>query len=143
MAELLGAPLAIVDKRRPAPGVSEVMHVIGSVRGRTAILMDDIVDTAGTIVHAAEALREMGARDVFAACVHPVLSGPAVDRLAAAPIRGVAITNSIPVSERAASALGSRLTCLSIAPLLGEAIVRVHEDRSVSELMTARPRAPE
>lgn len=143
LAELLEAPLAIVDKRRPAPGVSEVMHVIGSVRGRTAILMDDIVDTAGTIVHAAEALREMGARDVFAACVHPVLSGPAVDRLAAAPIRGVAVTNTIPVPERAASALGARLTCLSIAPLLGEAIVRVHEDRSVSELMTAHPRAPE
>jgi ribose-phosphate pyrophosphokinase len=137
LAELLAAPLAIVDKRRPAPGVSEVVHVIGNVRGKTAILMDDIIDTAGTIVHAAEALRELGAREVVAACVHPVLSGPAVPRLVGAPIRELAVTNTIPVTERAAAALAGRLTRISIAGLLGEAIVRVHEDRSITELMAA------
>jgi ribose-phosphate pyrophosphokinase len=138
LAELLDAPLAIVDKRRPAPNVSEVMHVIGSVRGKTAILMDDIIDTAGTIVQAAEALRELGARDVLAACVHPVLSGPAVARLRDGPISEVAVTNTIPVAPQAPRELGARLAVLSIAELLGDAIVRVHEDRSITELMTER-----
>ena len=138
LAELLDAPLAIVDKRRPAPNVSEVMNVIGTVAGKTAILMDDIIDTAGTIVHAAQALRELGARDVYAACVHPVLSGPATSRLREGPITEIVVTNTIPVPEQAPKELGRRLTVLSIAGLLGDAIVRVHEDRSITELMADR-----
>jgi ribose-phosphate pyrophosphokinase len=136
LAELLDVPLALVDKRRPAPNVSEVMNIIGTVKGRTAVLMDDIIDTAGTIVQAAEALRAEGAREVYAACVHPVLSGPAVQRLREAPITEVVVTNTIPLPGHAAAALGSRLAVLSIAGLLGDAIVRVHEDRSITELMS-------
>ena len=138
LAELLAAPLAIVDKRRPAPNVSEVVNVIGSVAGRTAILMDDIIDTAGTIVHAAAALAERGAREVFAACVHPVLSGHAVERLRDSPIAEVVVCDTIPQPRGAAEFLGPRLAVLPIAGLLGEAIVRVHEDRSITELMTER-----
>lgn len=138
LAELLDAPLAIVDKRRPAPNVSEVMNVIGTVRGKTAILMDDIIDTAGTIVQAAVALRELGARDVYAACVHPVLSGPAVSRLIGSPITELVACNTIPLPPGTVERLGDRLHVLSIAGLLGDAIVRVHEDRSITELMTER-----
>lgn len=137
MAELLDVPLAIVDKRRPAPNLSEVMNVIGTVRGKTAILVDDIIDTAGTIVHAAVALRELGARQVYAACVHPVLSGPAVDRLMGSPIAELVACNTIPLPPGAVQRMGERLRVLSIAGLLGEAIVRVHEDRSITELMAA------
>ena len=136
LAELLHAPLAIVDKRRPAPNVSEVVHVIGEVAGRTAILMDDIIDTAGTIVHAAEALRTLGAEAVYAACVHPVLSGAAVERLSGAPITELVVCDTIPLPPGAAERLGARLQVLPIAGLLGDAIVRVHEDRSITELMT-------
>jgi ribose-phosphate pyrophosphokinase len=138
LAELLDVPLAIVDKRRPAPNVSEVMHIIGNVRDRTAILMDDIIDTAGTIAQAAVALRAQGAREVYAACVHPVLSGPAIQRLREAPVAEVVVTNTIPLPPQAAEVLGDRLTVLSIAGLLGDAIVRVHEDRSITELMAER-----
>jgi len=137
LAELLAAPLAIVDKRRSGPGVSEVVNVIGNVRGQTAILMDDIIDTAGTITNAAEALVALGAREVHAACVHPVLSGPAAARLGGGPIRGLVVTDTIPLPGPAAAALGSRLTVLPIAGLLAEAILRVHEDRSITELMQA------
>lgn len=138
MAELLSAPLAIVDKRRPAPGIAEVMNVIGHVDGRTAILVDDIIDTGGTVVQAAQALRGLGARDVYTCCVHPVLSGPAVERLRDGPGAGLVCTNTIPLPEHTATVLGSRLQVLSIASLLGDAIVRVHEDRSITELMGER-----
>ena len=144
LAELLDAPLAIVDKRRPAPNLSEVVNVIGAVSGKTAVLMDDIIDTAGTIVHAAAALKDLGAREVYAACVHPVLSGQAVDRLLASPIAEVVVCNTIPQPPGATERLRDRLQVLSIAGLLGDAIVRVHEDRSITELMAerrdARPR---
>ena len=136
LAELLGAPLAIVDKRRPAPNVSEVVNVIGTVSGKTAILMDDIIDTAGTIVHAAAALIDLGAREVYAACVHPVLSGQAVNRLLASPVAEVVVCNTIPLPVGVAERMQARLRVLSIADLLGDAIVRVHEDRSITELMT-------
>jgi ribose-phosphate pyrophosphokinase len=135
MAEMLSAPLAIVDKRRPAPNVARVMNVIGDVRGRTAILVDDIIDTAGTIAEAATVLRDLGARQVYACCVHPVLSGPALARLAGSALSGVVCTNTIPVPAEALGVLGARLEVLSIAPLLADAIVRVHEDRSITELM--------
>jgi|BEDMetMinimDraft_2_1075160.scaffolds.fasta_scaffold11783_2 ribose-phosphate pyrophosphokinase len=135
MAELLSAPLAIVDKRRPAPNVAEVMNVIGNVRGKTAILVDDIIDTAGTIVQAAYALRELGAREVYTCCVHPLLSGPAVERLRDGPGAALLCTNTIPLPPHAQEVLGPRLQVLSIAPLLADAIVRVHEDRSITELM--------
>ncbi len=140
MAELLAVPLAIVDKRRPAPNVAEVMNVIGNVRGKTAILVDDIIDTAGTAIQAAKALLELGARAVYPCCVHPVLSGPAVARLAEGPGAGLICTNTIPLPAEAELALGPRLQVLSIAGLLADAIVRVHEDRSITELMGQRSR---
>ena len=138
LAELLHAPLAIVDKRRPAPNVSEVMSVIGTVRGKTAILMDDIIDTAGTTCNAALALKELGAREVYAACVHAVLSGTASERLQGAPITEVVVLDTVPLPPRAIDVLGGRLRILSIAELLGDAILRIHEDRSITELMAQR-----
>jgi ribose-phosphate pyrophosphokinase len=131
LAAKLGAPLAIVDKRRPAPNVSEIMNVIGEVVGKSVILIDDIIDTAGTVCNAAEVMMEKGAAEVFVCCTHPVFSGPAIERLAAAPFKEIIVTNTIPV-------LGDRLlpnmTVLSIAPLVGEAILRIHEDLSVSKI---------
>ncbi len=138
LAELLQVPLAIVDKRRPAPNVSEVMSVIGTVRGKTAILMDDIIDTAGTTCNAALALRELGASEVYAACVHAVMSGPAVERLKRAPITEMVVLDTVPLPPGAAAELGNRLRVLSIAELLGDAILRIHEDRSITELMAQR-----
>jgi ribose-phosphate pyrophosphokinase len=138
LAELLDVPFAIVDKRRPAPNVSEVVHVIGRVEGQTCILMDDIIDTAGTIVNAAVELRRLGARAVHAACVHPVLSGAAVTRLRDADIEQIVVCDTIPIAPAAVQELGPRLHVLPIAPLLGDALLRVHEDRSITELMAQR-----
>lgn len=138
LAEMLDIPFAIVDKRRPRPNVSEVVEVIGSVQGQTCILMDDIIDTAGTIVHAAAALTARGARAVHAACVHPVLSGPAVARLRDAAIQEIVVCDTIPIAAQTRAELGTRLHVLPIAPLLGDAILRVHEDRSITELMAQR-----
>jgi ribose-phosphate pyrophosphokinase len=134
LAERLGAPLAIVDKRRPDANRSEVMNVIGPVAGRVAILVDDIIDTAGTIVHAAMALRDLGAREVYAAGVHALLSPPAIQRLRDAPIAEIVVTDTLPLPAGAREQLGERLRVISVAPLLGDAIVRIHEGRSVSEL---------
>jgi ribose-phosphate pyrophosphokinase len=130
-AERIGAPIAIIDKRRPEPNVAEIMHIIGDIRDKNVIMIDDIIDTAGTITQGAVALKELGARDVYACCTHPVLSGPAVDRLAGAPIREVLVTNTIPLPE---SKMIDKIKILSVAPLLGEAIIRIHEDLSVSKL---------
>ena len=132
-AERIGASLAIVDKRRPEPNVSEVMHIIGELEGKTVILIDDIIDTAGTITHAASALLERGAKEVYACCTHPVLSGPAVERLEKSVIKEVVVTNTIPLP---AEKRISKIKVLSVAPLLGEAIVRIHEDLSVSKLFS-------
>jgi len=131
LAAKLGAPLAIVDKRRPAPNVSEIMHVIGEVEGKSVILIDDIIDTAGTVCNAAEVMLEKGAKEVYVCCTHPVFSGPAMERLAKAPFKEIIVTNTIPVPapERIPN-----LTVLSIAPLIGEAILRIHEDLSVSKI---------
>ncbi len=125
LAAKLGAPLAIVAN------VSEVMNVIGDVEGKSVIIIDDIIDTAGTVCQAAEVMKEKGALKVYCCCTHPVFSGPAIERLSKAPLEEIVITNTIPLME------GKKLpnmTILSIAPLIGEAVLRIHEDLSVSKL---------
>ncbi len=131
-AKRLGASIAIIDKRRSAPNVSEVMHVVGDVNGKTAILLDDMIDTAGTISQAANALKGFGASEVYACCTHPVLSGPAISRLEASPIKELVVTNTIPLSE-SGKACG-KIKVVSIGPLLAEAIKRIHSGDSVSSL---------
>ena len=131
MADSLKAPIGIIDKRRPRPNVAEIMNIIGNIEGKTAILIDDIIDTAGTITLAANALIENGAKEVYACCTHPVLSGPAIERINNSQIKELVITNSIPLPEEKHS---DKITALSVAPLIGEAIVRVHELQSVSIL---------
>ncbi len=131
MAERLGAPLAIVDKRRPTPNVAEVMNIIGEIKNKSVILIDDIIDTAGTACAATKEMLDHGAREVYVCCTHPVFSGPAIKRLAAAPYKEIIVTNTIPLRERQEL---PNLTVLSIAPLIGEAILRIHEDLSVSKI---------
>src|SRR5262245_55239408 len=131
-AKRLGAELAIIDKRRSEDGSAEVMNVIGDVAGRTCIIQDDIIDTAGTIVKAANALKANGSRRVFACAVHGVLSGPAIKRLEAAPIDQVVVTNTIPLTERAKSC--RKIKQLPVGRLLGQAIRSIHEETSVSSL---------
>ncbi|XID91780.1 ribose-phosphate diphosphokinase [Paenibacillaceae bacterium WGS1546] len=131
LADFLQSPLAIIDKRRPEPGVVEVMNIIGDVSGRTAILIDDIIDTAGTISLAADALMEAGAAKIYACCTHPVLSGPAIERLDASPIAEIVVTDTIPLRQPCAT---DKVKVLSVAPLMAEAIVRVHEKQSLSSL---------
>ncbi|MCR8846648.1 ribose-phosphate diphosphokinase [Paenibacillus sp. SC116] len=131
LADFLNAPLAIIDKRRPEPNVSEVMNIIGDIKGKTAIIIDDIIDTAGTIVLGANALVEAGVKEVYAACTHPVLSGPAMQRIEDSPFKEVVVTDTIPVTHPNPS---SKIRTLSVAPLMGEAIIRVHEEISISKL---------
>jgi ribose-phosphate pyrophosphokinase len=132
-AKRLDAELAIIDKRRSDDGTAEVMNVIGDVAGRTCIIQDDIIDTAGTIVKAAHALKANGAERVIACAVHGVLSGPAVERLESAPIEQVVITNTIPLhSDRARGC--TKIRQLSVARLLGQAIRSINEETSVSSL---------
>lgn len=123
-------PIAIVDKRRPEPNRSEVVYVVGEVEEKTAVIIDDIVDTGGTLVGAVEALVNKGAREVYACITHPVLSGPAVERIENSKIKELIITNTIPLGDKKRD----RFTVLSIAPLLGEAIRRIHNEESVSSL---------
>lgn len=131
MADRLKAPLGIIDKRRPSPNVAEVMNIIGDVEGKTAIIIDDIIDTAGTIKLAADALIEKGAREVYACCTHPVLSGPAIERIEDSKIKELVVTNTIVLEE---SKTIDKITQLSVASLIGEAIKRVNRDESVSIL---------
>ena len=131
LAENLHVPLAIIDKRRPKPNVAEIMHIIGEVKGRRAIMIDDMIDTGGTITLGAKTLLEFGASEVFACCTHPVLSGPAIERLENSVLSEVVVTNTIPLSPEKRI---DKIKCLSIAPLIGEAIIRIHEDISVSKL---------
>lgn len=133
LGERLHAPLAIIDKRRPKPNVSEVMNIIGDVNGKSVILVDDIIDTAGTITMGAQALVEKGAKEVYACCTHPVLSGPAIERLEKSCIKEIVVTNTIPLSEDKQI---DKIKILSTAPLLGEAIIRIHEDLSVSKIFS-------
>jgi ribose-phosphate pyrophosphokinase len=131
-AKRIGAPLAIVDKRRIDVNVSEVMNLIGDVKDRTALIIDDIIDTAGTLVKTAEALIANGATRVYAACTHPVLSGPAVDRIMQSDIEEVVVTDSVTLSEAARKL--SKIKVLSVAPLLARGIQSIHEETSISEL---------
>lgn len=131
-AKKLEVPLAIVDKRRTDINVTEVMNVIGDVRGRTCLILDDIVDTAGTLVKTAEALLEQGAEKVYACASHAVLSGPAVERIASSPLEELIVTNTIPLCEAAQKV--SKIKVLSIAGLLGRAIESIHMETSVSTL---------
>lgn len=131
MADRLKAPIAIIDKRRPKPNVAEIMNIVGNIEGKTAILIDDIIDTAGTITLAANALVENGAAEVYACCTHPVLSGPAIERIQNSKIKELVVTNSIELPEEKKI---DKVVELSVAPLLAEAIIRVHEEQSVSTL---------
>jgi ribose-phosphate pyrophosphokinase len=131
-AKRLDAELAVVDKRRTEDGTAEVMNVIGDVRGRTCILQDDIIDTAGTIQKAATALMEAGAERVLACAVHGVLSGPAIERIEKSPLEQLIVTNTIPLSE--AGRQCKKIVVLSVARLLGQAIRNIHEETSVSSL---------
>jgi ribose-phosphate pyrophosphokinase len=131
MAERLKAPIAIIDKRRPKPNVAEVMNIVGNVEGKVAILIDDIIDTAGTITLAANALAENGAAEVYACCTHPVLSGPAISRIENSNIKELVVTNSISLPPEK---MIDKIVNLSVASLLGDAIIRVHEEQSVSVL---------
>lgn len=131
MADRLKAPIGIIDKRRPKPNVAEVMNIIGDIEGKTAIIVDDIVDTAGTMQLAADALIEKGAKAVYACATHPVLSGPALERMENSKIEELVVTNTIALPEEKRIA---KLTQLSVAKLLGEAITRIHNNESVSVL---------
>ncbi len=130
LAELMGAPLAIIDKRRPMPNVSEVMNIIGDIKGKNVIMIDDMIDTAGTITSAASALLDRGAKEIYASCTHAVLSGPAIERIAASPLKEVVTTNTIPAAHKNLD----KLKVLSVAPMFGEGIMRIYQDASVSKM---------
>jgi ribose-phosphate pyrophosphokinase len=132
IAKRLSAGLAIIDKRREGPNSAVAMHLIGDVDGRDAVVIDDMIDTAGTLVQAVGALQREGARRILACGVHPVLSGPSIERIKASPIEEVVVTNSIPLTPEKRTA--ARITMLTVAPLLGEAIRRIHHEESVSTL---------
>jgi len=131
-AKRLGCTLAVIDKRRTGPNVAEIMHLIGDVRDKTAIILDDMVDTAGTLTQAAKALKENGAKAVFACATHGVLSGPAIERINNSDIEEIVLTDTIPLGSKREQT--SKVQVLSVADLLAEAIKRIHEDESVSSL---------
>ena len=131
LAEFLKSPIAIVDKRRPKANVAEVMHIVGDVKGKRCIIIDDMIDTAGTITLASQALLDQGATEVYACCTHPVLSGPAIERLEASPIKKVMITDSILLPKEKEL---DKIEQITVAKLVAEALLRIHEDRSVSPL---------
>jgi ribose-phosphate pyrophosphokinase len=131
LADRLHAPIAIIEKRRPMPGVAEVMNLIGTVEGKTAVIIDDIVDTAGSLTEGAKALSRYGAKDVYACCTHAVLSPPALERVEASNIKELIVTNTIPLPPEKHT---PKIKVLSVAPLFGEAIIRIFGDLSVSKL---------
>ncbi len=131
-AKRLGSNLAIIDKRRAAPNEAEVMHVIGDVAGKDAIILDDLVDTAGTLVKGAEALQNAGAKNIYACCTHAVLSGRAVEKINESPIKTLYVTDTIPADEKREAC--PKLQFESVAPLIGEAVSRIHREVSLSEL---------
>jgi len=131
-AKRLDASLAIIDKRREAANIAEVMNIVGEVDGRTCIMVDDMVDTAGTLTEGARALRDAGARQIYAAITHPILSGPAIQRVVESPLEGVVVTDSIPLRADARDCM--KLEVVSIASLLGESIRRITNEESVSSL---------
>jgi ribose-phosphate pyrophosphokinase len=131
-AKRLNATMAIVDKRRPRPNESEVMNIIGDVKDKIAVIIDDMIDTAGTICKAASAIMDRGSKEVYAVATHPVLSGPAVEKLAQSPIKEVVVSDTIPLREEAQRL--DKIKVLSVSKLLGEAIRRIHTDDSISSL---------
>jgi ribose-phosphate pyrophosphokinase len=131
MASRLQAPIAFIDKRRPEPNVAEIMNIIGNIEGKNAIIIDDLIDTAGTITLAANALVEKGAKSVYACCTHPVLSGPAISRIESSPIKELVVTNTIELPDEK---LLNKIKSLSVVPLLVEAIDRIHNEKAVSPL---------
>ena len=135
LAKQLGCDLAIIDKRRPKANVSEVMNIIGDIEGRNCVVMDDMIDTAGTLVKAAEVLKERGAKSVYAYCTHPVFSGPAIERIAqGAALDEVVVTNTIPLSPQAQQC--KRIRQLSVAPLIAETITRIAHGESVMSMFS-------
>ena len=131
MAELLDCPIAIVDKRRPEPNKSEIMNIIGNIDGKNCIILDDMIDTAGTICNAAAAIKNLGAKDVFACATHAVLSGPAVERLEESVIKEVVLLDTIPIAD---DQMIDKFKTLSVAPLFAEAMTRIFTNGSVSKL---------
>lgn len=131
-AKRLNVGLAIIDKRREGPNRTKIMNIIGDVVGRDILILDDMIDTAGTIAQAATAIKAKGAARIVAGCTHPVLSGPALQRLSEAPIDEIVVTNTIPLKGK--EQICKKITILTIAPLIGEAIKRIHEEASVSSL---------
>lgn len=133
LAEFLGTPLAIIAKRRPAPNQSEVMEVIGDVSGKIAIMIDDLIDTGGSIICGAKAILERGAREVYAACTHAVFSGEAVDKLLESPIKKIIITDTIPLPE---DRRNGKIEVVSVSKLLADAITSIHSEGSISQLFS-------
>ncbi|MDF2656700.1 MAG: ribose-phosphate pyrophosphokinae [Bacillota bacterium] len=131
MAHPLDAPIAIVDKRRPKANVSEIMNIIGDIEGKNVILVDDMIDTAGTITNAANAMKDMGAKEVYACATHPVLSGPAIERIQDSAIKELVLLNTIPL---AAEKKTDKVKLLSVAPLFAEAMIRIFTNDSISRL---------
>lgn len=130
-ADNLHAPIAIIDKRRPKANVSEIMNIIGDIEGKRCILIDDMIDTAGTIANAANALKDLGAKNVYACCTHGVLSGPAMDRINTSAIEELVLLNTIPLKEGNDN---SKIRSISVAPLFAEAIKRIYDDQPISKL---------
>ena len=137
LAKLLGdAPLTIIDKRRPSPNQSEIMNIIGDVRGKTCIMVDDMIDTAGTITLAANALKKLGATEIYASCTHGVLSGPALERIENSSITKLVVTDTIELPDSIRNS--EKITEISISALIADAIVRIHENRPLSPLFAMR-----
>ena len=134
-AEMLNAPMAIIDKRRPEPGVAEVMNLIGNVEGKNCIMGDDMVDTAGSLTEGARALKKFGANEIYACCTHPILTDPALSRIAQSDITELVVTNTIPLAP---SKKHPKIKVLSIAPILAETILRIYNDWSVSQLFDVK-----
>ena len=130
-ADNLHAPIAIIDKRRPKANVSEIMNIIGDIEGKVCILIDDMIDTAGTISNAANALKDLGAKNIYACCTHGVLSGPAIDRINNSAIEELVMLNTIPLREDLDN---TKITSISVAPLFAEAIKRIYDDQPISKL---------
>ncbi|MDO5787646.1 MAG: ribose-phosphate pyrophosphokinase [Phascolarctobacterium sp.] len=134
-AEMLNAPMAIIDKRRPEPGVAEVMNLIGNVEGKNCIMVDDMVDTAGSLTEGARALKKFGVNEIYACCTHPILTDPALSRIAQSDITELVVTNTIPLAP---SKKHPKIKVLSIAPILAETILRIYNDWSVSQLFDVK-----
>ena len=134
-AEILNAPMAIIDKRRPEPGVAKVMNLIGNVEGKNCIMVDDMVDTAGSLTEGARALKKFGANEIYACCTHPILTDPALSRIAQSDITELVVTNTIPLAP---SKKHPKIKVLSIAPILAETILRIYNDWSVSQLFDVK-----